>query len=251
MGVTCTQCEHVNPANSSFCRRCGTALTPAVPVGSGDTTDTASTHATRRMPAVAPGTPSGKQPGVRKGPSTTLIAVIAVIVAAGGAAVALALVAGGKSGHASSHAPVSAAASTVVSENEAAANSAAAGGAATTANSGTGASTTTASPGASRVFHAPGDNVTCEVQADEARCSVASNNQTFVLPGDGEASHTESGLALSTGSGSLANYGTSVSLGPVTCVIPMEREPRGIVCTNSGSGHGFEASQDSSRQKTY
>jgi hypothetical protein len=251
MGVTCTQCEHVNPANSSFCRRCGTALTPAVPVDPGDTMDAASTDATHRMPAVAPGTPPEEHADVRKGPSTTLIAVIAVIVAASAAAVALALVAGGKSGHASPHAPVSAAASTVVSENEAASNSAAAGGAATTTNSGTGASATTASPGASRVFHAPGDNVTCEVQAEGARCSVASNNQTFVLPGNEEASHTESGLALSTGSGSLANYGTSVSLGSVTCAIPMEREPRGIVCNDSASGHGFEASQDASRQKTY
>jgi hypothetical protein len=170
------------------------------------------------MPAVAPGTPPEERAGVRKGPSTTLIAVIAVIVAAGGAGVALALAAGGNSAHAVSHALTGAA---------------------------------TASRGVSRIFHAPGDNVTCEVRANGALCSVASNNQTFVLPENGEASHTESGLALSTGSGSLASYGTSVSLGPVTCVIPMEREPRGIVCNDSVSGHGFEASQDASRQKTY
>jgi len=200
------------------------------------------------MLAAAPGMPAGVPAGVRKGPSTTLIAVL---VAAAGAGVALAVVAGGKSGHAVRHALAGAATSTVITENETAPNSAAAGGTATTASSGTGTSATTALSGASRVFHAPGDNVMCEVQAQAARCSVASNNQTFVLPENGESSHIESGLALSTGSGSLAKYGTSVSVDSVTCVIPMEHEPRGIICKNSASGHGFEASQDTSRGKTY
>jgi hypothetical protein len=248
LGVTCTRCQHVNPADSRFCRGCGTALTPA---GAAERADAARTGATRRMPAVEPGIPPAVSAGARRVPSTTSIAVIAVLVAAGGAGVALALLAGGKSGHAVRDALIDTVTSTAVTENETTSTSAAVGSVATTVNARTGASATTASNGTGRVFHAPGDNVICEVQAQAARCSVASNNQTFVLPGSGEASHIESGLALSTGSGSLADYGTSVSVGSVTCAIPMEREPRGIVCNNSASGHGFEASQDASRQKTY
>jgi hypothetical protein len=70
------------------------------------------------MPAVAPDTPSDKHAGVRKGPSTTLIAVIAVLVAVGGAGVALALVAGGKSGHAVRRALAGVSTSTVLPQSE-------------------------------------------------------------------------------------------------------------------------------------
>jgi pyruvate/2-oxoglutarate dehydrogenase complex dihydrolipoamide acyltransferase (E2) component len=226
-------------------------VTPAASAGPAAPTDRLSPEATEQMPAAAPSTPAGAPADVRKGPSTTLIAVIAVLVAAGGAGVALAVAAGGKSGHAVRHALARAATSTVISENETASNAAAAGGATTTASVGTGASTTTTSSAASRVFYAPGNNVICEVQAHAARCSVASSSQTFVLPEDGHASHIESGIALSAGSGSLAKYGTSVSVGDVTCMVPMEHEPRGVICHNSASGHGFEASQHTSRQKTY
>jgi ribosomal protein L40E len=114
-GVTCTRCGHVNPADSRFCRGCGTALTSA---GLAERTLAESTDATRQMPAVAPVTPSNKHDGVRKGPSTTFIAVIAVLVAVGGAGVALTLVAGGKSGHSVHHALAGAATSTVVTEGE-------------------------------------------------------------------------------------------------------------------------------------
>lgn len=102
-----------------------------------------------------------------------------------------------------------------------------------------------------RLFHAPGGNVTCEVQAESARCAVASNDQTFVLPQGNSSAYTESGLALSAGSGSLAAYGTSVGVGSVTCAIPMQDEPKGIACTSDESSHGFEASKVSARQKAY
>ena len=200
-------------------------------------------EATERMSVATPGVSPAPAEGMRHGPSATLIAVIALLVVAGGAGLALALVAGGQSGHAVHHALVGVATSPVVTEAETTSSSSAAA---------SGASAAPAASGhASRVFHTPSGNVICEVRAAGASCSVASNDRTFVLPDDGGASHIESGMVLSIGSGSLADYGTSVSVGSVTCVVPVQREPRGITCDNSESGHGFEASKDTSRQKTY
>jgi hypothetical protein len=112
------------------------------------------------------------------------------------------------------------------------------------------ASQTSASEDA-RVFHAPGGNVTCDVQTESATCSVASNGQTFVLPQGTAVAYIESGVALASGSGQLAGYGTSVSVGAITCVIPMESEPRGITCNSGQTGHGFEASRVPARQEVY
>jgi hypothetical protein len=198
-----------------------------------------------------PVAPSVEQAAARRGLSTTLVAVLAVVVAAVGAGVAIALVDGAKSGHTVRAALVGTATSAVITESEAAPSAAQGAGAGTTASTVPGTSTNAAAGDIGHIFHAPGNNATCEVQADDARCSIASNDQTFVLPANGEPSYMESGLAVARGSGSLANYGTSVSVGVVTCVIPMELEPRGIVCANSTSGHGFEASRDASRQKIY
>jgi hypothetical protein len=116
--------------------------------------------------------------------------------------------------------------------------------------SGTSGPVSTAASAEARVFHAPSGNVTCEVHGAGARCSVASNNQTFVLPEGGPA-YIESGLTLSAGSGPLAEYGTSVGDGSVRCVIPLQSEPKGITCSSSESGHGFEASRVFSRQEAY
>jgi len=61
----------------------------------------------------------------------------------------------------------------------------------------------------------------------------------------------ESGSALPRGFGELADYGSTVSAGSITCTIPASAEPRGIACVDTGSGHGFEASSVSSRQEAY
>jgi len=111
-------------------------LAQAASVAPAALVDPVSVQATQQMPAAAPGTPAGAAADVRKGPSTTLIAVIAVIVAAGGAGVALAVTAGGKSGHAVRHALNGVATSTVVTENERSSNSA-------TGSTGTGENATT------------------------------------------------------------------------------------------------------------
>ncbi len=99
-------------------------------------------------------------------------------------------------------------------------------------------------------FHAPSGNVSCEVFSDSALCTVASVDLTFTLAG-GEAARVESGSTLSRGTGRLAPFGTSVRIGSITCEIPHEDEPRGITCTDTSSGHGFEASRHSDRQRVY
>jgi hypothetical protein len=42
-----------------------------------------------------------------------------------------------------------------------------------------------------------------------------------------------------------------VSEGSITCTIPHSSEPHGIICTDSSSGHGFEASREPERQHVY
>lgn len=107
-----------------------------------------------------------------------------------------------------------------------------------------------ADSGSVRTFHAPSGNVSCEISESSARCSVAAASQTFVFDPGAEA-RIESGLALSRGSGSLADWGSTVALGSVRCSIPEENEPRGITCEDTSSGHGFEASRVTSRQRVY
>ncbi|HEV2858505.1 MAG TPA: hypothetical protein VGW80_08910 [Solirubrobacterales bacterium] len=104
--------------------------------------------------------------------------------------------------------------------------------------------------GAARTFHAPSGNVSCEVFPHGALCSVASLDETFTFM-NGEEAHVEAGAALPEGAGELAPYGETISTGSVTCSIPQASEPRGITCSDSGSGHGFEASRVPERQSTY
>jgi len=111
-------------------------------------------------------------------------------------------------------------------------------------------STQQSAPGVLRTFHAPSGNVSCEILSNGALCSVASINETFTL-NEGQPAQVEPGSALSAGSGELATYGTVVSAGSITCAIPQSSEARGITCSDSQSGHGFEASRISTRQKTY
>jgi hypothetical protein len=105
------------------------------------------------------------------------------------------------------------------------------------------------SPG--RVFHAPSGNVSCQTDARSASCTVAAIDTTFVLPANGGIAYVEQGAILGRGSGDLVGWGTSVSVGPVSCRVPDEDEPSGITCVNTESGHGFEASRVASRQKAY
>lgn len=106
-------------------------------------------------------------------------------------------------------------------------------------------------PSGGRLFRAPSGNVACEVDADGARCSVASIGKTFVLPPDGGAAYTASELTVPRGSGPLADYGSTVTLGTVTCTVPRASERRGIVCEDGATGHGFEASRHAARQRVY
>jgi hypothetical protein len=101
-----------------------------------------------------------------------------------------------------------------------------------------------------RTFHAPSGNVSCRIADGGAACAVASIGRTFVLPAGGQGK-SESGAQLSRGSGSLAPYGTSVSGGSVTCVIPASSEARGITCSDAATGHGFEASSVPARQAAF
>jgi hypothetical protein len=99
-----------------------------------------------------------------------------------------------------------------------------------------------------RTFHVGAGNVACLVDAAGAACAVASLGETFVLPSSGSA-FLEPGLRLGRGAGERVSYGTSVSVGAVSCEIPPENVARGITCT-AGS-HGFEASCVPARQKVY
>lgn len=108
----------------------------------------------------------------------------------------------------------------------------------------------TSSRTASKVFHTPGGRVTCAIYREGADCSVSSIGATFVLPPDGPA-RIESGVRLRAGSGSSAGWDQTVTAGSITCVIPPQSAPRGVQCSDSATGHGFEASKVPSRQRMY
>ncbi|MDX6622437.1 MAG: hypothetical protein QOE75_369 [Solirubrobacterales bacterium] len=101
-----------------------------------------------------------------------------------------------------------------------------------------------------RLFHTPSGNVACAILSDGATCSVLPTNETFVLE-SGSVAWSEAGVAFPGDAGDLAPYGTSLEAGQVSCSIPASNEPRGVVCTDSVSGHGFEASRVESRQSTF
>jgi hypothetical protein len=111
-------------------------------------------------------------------------------------------------------------------------------------------STQAAGSGVLRSFHAPSGNVSCEVLEDGALCSVISSGETFSFL-NGEAARIDSGSELPGGYGELAPYGSSVGAGSVSCAIPQSAEPRGVRCTDSASGHGFEASRVTARQEAF
>jgi hypothetical protein len=100
-----------------------------------------------------------------------------------------------------------------------------------------------------RTFHAPSGNVSCAITSTTAFCTVASIATTFLVEA-GSAGEIESGTALPRGSGEPIGFGNTISAGSFTCTIPESDEPKGIVCTDA-SGHGFEASRVSARQKAY
>ncbi|HVV75136.1 MAG TPA: protein kinase [Mycobacteriales bacterium] len=99
-------------------------------------------------------------------------------------------------------------------------------------------------------FHAPQGNVNCEIGPQLTICSVVQADETFVLPRSG-AAYREPGLRIPDTRGRLADWGTSVNNGTVTCSIPQSYEPKGIICRDADTGHGFEASKVASRQQTY
>lgn len=101
-----------------------------------------------------------------------------------------------------------------------------------------------------RIFHAPSGNVTCEISADGALCSVGSIAETFSFD-NGQPAQITAGTALADGAGEPVSYGAVLSRGSIACRIPESDEPHGIICEDIGSGHGFEASRVSSRQRAY
>jgi hypothetical protein len=101
-----------------------------------------------------------------------------------------------------------------------------------------------------RSFHAPSGNVSCAILSNGALCSVASIDETFAFS-NGEEARIESGTQLPSEAGEPAPYGSTISAGSITCSVPQSDEPRGITCSDSESGHGFEASRVSDRQSVY
>jgi hypothetical protein len=101
-----------------------------------------------------------------------------------------------------------------------------------------------------RNFHAPSGNVSCEISAHGALCSVGSIAETFSFD-NGQPAVITPGTALTDGAGELASYGAVVSSGSIACTVPESDEPHGIICEDGDSGHGFEASRVSSRQRAY
>jgi len=101
-----------------------------------------------------------------------------------------------------------------------------------------------------RTFHTESGNVSCEILSDGARCFVAPTGTTFAFSG-GSAARIETASSVAPESGELAPYGTSVSAGVITCTIPPSSSPHGVICADSASGHGFEASRVLGRQNAY
>lgn len=102
-----------------------------------------------------------------------------------------------------------------------------------------------------RVFHSPSDNVSCKILPHGALCTVFSADLTFVF-NQGSPGRVVSGLRLPRSAGELTPYGSTVSAGVITCLMPaVSSEPRGVICSDSASGHGFEASRVAERQRTF
>lgn len=101
-----------------------------------------------------------------------------------------------------------------------------------------------------RIFHAPSGNVSCEISPHGALCSIGSTAETFSFD-NGQPAEITPGTALVDGAGELASYGTVVSSGSIACTVPESDESHGIICEDEDSGHGFEASRVSSRQRAY
>jgi hypothetical protein len=92
-------------------------------------------------------------------------------------------------------------------------------------------------------------NVSCRVTDGSAACTVAAISATFSF--DGAPAQRSPGEVLPRRSGFEASWGTTVSRGSTSCRIPNENEPRGVTCSDSSSGHGFEASRHASRQRLF
>lgn len=103
---------------------------------------------------------------------------------------------------------------------------------------------------AERSFHVASGNVSCEILAAGATCTVESIGETFSFS-EGQSAQAESGSVLPVNLGEVVPYGSTVAVGPISCEIPPTSVPRGVVCGDSTTGHGFEASRVAERQKVY
>lgn len=216
----CPSCHHANPLDSAFCRACGA---PVIPPESNSVTGQSERPAAPPPQAVAGGGPErSTQSGSRRARTALLVGASVGLTAAG--AVALLLHEGGRSHHAGS--PTRPAAGKRETDSAAVV------------------------PPSQR-FHSPTGNISCEIGPDSAACTVASLGETFVLPANGRSAYVSRGIRLSRGSGSLKNWGAVVSAGPVSCTVPLENQPHGTICENHHTGHGFEASRHSNRQRVF
>jgi hypothetical protein len=99
-------------------------------------------------------------------------------------------------------------------------------------------------------FHTPSGNVACRLDEEGATCSVGPTETTFTMI-DGGPAAIDSGIVVPMGSGDLAEYGTTITAGDISCEVPPSDVPRGVTCVDSGSGHGFEASRIAARTDAY
>jgi hypothetical protein len=78
---------------------------------------------------------------------------------------------------------------------------------------------------------------------------VASIGKTFTF--DRGAASIQDRATLPRNYGPELAYGSSVSVGGVSCSVQLESEAKGIVCIDASTDHGFEASSVAERQKVF
>ena len=108
---------------------------------------------------------------------------------------------------------------------------------------------TAPAPAPTRTFHTPSGNVSCAIGTTGVACSVASVQTTFGLV-LGRPGTIAPGAEVGRAAGELVAWGSTVTVGAISCNIPRETQRLGVVCFDD-TGHGFEASRVPARRKAY
>ncbi|WP_310719563.1 hypothetical protein [Conexibacter sp. JD483] len=98
-------------------------------------------------------------------------------------------------------------------------------------------------------FHSPGGRVACRVGPAAAVCTIFAIGRTFAVE-DGIGSSYR-GIAVAPGMGDEAAWGASFREGDFECRMPDEADPRGVICLNHATDHGFEASRVKKRRRVF